>query len=94
MSKYCPVQKRKVVYLDCQECEDRVCEQEKHIYVLVVGSRSFTDYDRFCKIMNHMVAKYTPSQITLISGGASGADSLAEQYAKDQQINIQVFPAE
>lgn len=27
MSKYCPLLGRKVVYLECQECEDRVCEQ-------------------------------------------------------------------
>lgn len=27
MSKYCPLLGRKVVYLECQECEDKVCEQ-------------------------------------------------------------------
>lgn len=25
MSKYCPVVKRKVVYLDCLECDDKQC---------------------------------------------------------------------
>lgn len=25
MSKYCPVLQRKVVYLDCMECEDKPC---------------------------------------------------------------------
>lgn len=27
MSKYCPLLGRKVVYLECQECEEKVCEQ-------------------------------------------------------------------
>lgn len=29
MSKYCPIIKRKVVYLDCLECEDRQCDRKK-----------------------------------------------------------------
>ena len=27
MSKYCPLLGRKVVYLECQECEEKVCKQ-------------------------------------------------------------------
>ena len=27
MSKYCPIVGKKVVYLTCQECDDRVCEK-------------------------------------------------------------------
>lgn len=30
MSKYCPVLKRKVVYLDCLECEEKPCENDKN----------------------------------------------------------------
>ena len=26
MSKYCPLLERNVVYLDCLECEDKICE--------------------------------------------------------------------
>ena len=29
MSRYCPVLKRKVVYLDCLECEDKQCEKRQ-----------------------------------------------------------------
>ena len=28
MSRYCPVLEHRVVYLDCLECEDRLCEKE------------------------------------------------------------------
>lgn len=41
--------------------------------LLIVGSRSITDFD---------LSPYIPADIdTVISGGASGIDSLAEQYA-------------
>ncbi len=41
--------------------------------LLIVGSRSITDFD---------LSPYIPSDIeTIISGGAYGIDSLAEQYA-------------
>ncbi len=26
MSKFCPIQNRKVVYIDCLECEDKICK--------------------------------------------------------------------
>ena len=41
--------------------------------LLVVGSRSITDFDLSPYITNHID--------TIISGGASGIDALAEQYA-------------
>ena len=28
MAKYCPILKRKVVYLDCLECETKECEKQ------------------------------------------------------------------
>ena len=28
MAKYCPVIKSKVVYLTCQECEEKLCERQ------------------------------------------------------------------
>lgn len=28
MSKYCPLLNRRVVYLECNECEDKACNQK------------------------------------------------------------------
>lgn len=41
----------------------------------VIGSRTFTDY----QLLKNELDKFPP--FTLISGGAKGADKLAEQYA-------------
>lgn len=34
MSKFCPIVQKRVVYLTCQECEDRVCEKGPQITIL------------------------------------------------------------
>lgn len=66
----------------------------KEIAILIVGSRSYTDYDEFCKVMNHLLSHYLSEQITIISGRAKGADSLAERYAREQSTKLIVIPAE
>lgn len=58
----------------------------------VVGSRSFNDYDCLSKELDRIRKK---QNITLIvSGGANGADRLAEQYAREHNIEILILKAE
>jgi len=47
----------------------------------VVGSRTFTDYKLLSKTLDEIESKKTITQI--ISGGAVGADSFANKWAKD-----------
>lgn len=51
----------------------------------VIGSRSFTDYEK----LKSVLSSYHITEI--ISGGAKGADSLAEQYAIENNITLTVF---
>ena len=47
--------------------------------LLIVGSRSITDFD---------LSFYIPANVdTIISGGACGIDSLAEQYADSHRLS-------
>ena len=47
--------------------------------IVIIGSRSVTDFD---------LSGYVPKETTLIiSGGASGADKLAEEYADAKRIS-------
>lgn len=53
----------------------------------VVGSRSFKDYELLKQTLDSF-----PFEITqIISGGASGADTLAEWYAFEKKIPLKVF---
>lgn len=54
----------------------------------VVGSRSFDDYG----LLEHLLDVLQPTKI--ISGGAKGADSLAEKYAKAYNIPTKIYEAE
>jgi hypothetical protein len=51
----------------------------------VIGSRTFKDYELMCSVLN-------PLNIDLIvSGGAKGADSLAERWAKENRVQTLIF---
>jgi predicted Rossmann fold nucleotide-binding protein DprA/Smf involved in DNA uptake len=53
--------------------------------IAIVGSRSFQDYGLLLETM----ARHKPSAI--VSGGAKGADILAERYAREIDIDCIVF---
>ena len=59
--------------------------------LLVAGSRDYYDYDEFSDIMNFIHEKYNITEI--VSGGARGADTLAECWAKQNNIPIKIFKA-
>lgn len=52
----------------------------------VIGSRTFNNYD----ILFHVLEKHYIYKI--ISGGAKGADTLAERYATEKGIPFEWFP--
>lgn len=56
---------------------------------IIAGSRNITNYDA---VLNEVCESgFQISEI--ISGGAKGVDSIAEQIALDHNIPIKVFPA-
>lgn len=99
MAKICPVTDGPVLYISCQECEDRAaCEKGeiKPVFaLLVVGSRSITDYGFVRERLDHLIGpirgKY---HFQVVSGGANGVDKLAEQYAEENGFDMHVMPAE
>lgn len=58
----------------------------------IVGSRTFGDYEKLEKFIRD---NFDVDSIThIISGGAKGADSLGERFAKENAKELVVFPAE
>ncbi len=70
---------------------------QSYRYVLfrlgIVGSRTFTDYDLLCEWVKRLERPTRPVD-TIVSGGARGADTLAEKYAKEFNKGILVFGAD
>ena len=76
------------------------------IRIAIVGSRDFEDYELvsqevstyICNNINAFVhndkiyvKNGTRDETLIISGGAKGADTLAERFAKDNNFNIKIF---
>lgn len=58
----------------------------------IVGSRNFTDYDMMC---NFIKSKFDLSKIdAIVSGGAKGADTLAERFAHENNLLLYVKEAD
>lgn len=60
-------------------------------YLLICGSRNYNNYSEFEKITN-LVLK-NQKDVTIVSGGAKGADKLAERYCCIKNIKIFIFNA-
>lgn len=89
MAQYCIEKDGPALYLDCKECNSRLCEA---FFCLVVGSRTFNDYDFLKRKLDHTL-QYQ-NKIVIVSGGAKGADTLAERYANEKGYRMIRFPAE
>lgn len=58
----------------------------------IVGCRSYVDYETFSASVDAYLTSRTPPEL-IVSGGASGVDSLAERYASEREIRLLVVPA-
>lgn len=63
------------------------------IRVIIAGGRDYTDYHRLKMYMDCLLEPLDKSQIEIISGGAKGADSLGERYARESGYKLKRFPA-
>ena len=59
------------------------------IKLAIIGSRSFNDYS----LLENKLKEYLSKVELVVSGGATGADSLGEQWAKNNNIQTLIFPA-
>lgn len=65
--------------------------------IAIVGGRDFTDYELLKETLlsaPELDFTNTDSIKYIISGGAKGADTLAEQFAKEFNLGMIVFPAD
>lgn len=58
--------------------------------IAVIGSREFDDYNTLKNILHD----FADQVVTIISGGAKGADSLAKKYAKEKNLQYIEFAAD
>lgn len=61
--------------------------------VIIAGSRSFQNYSLLKEYADFKLSQICDS-IEIVSGGARGADTLGERYAKENGYSIKVFLAD
>lgn len=62
--------------------------------VLICGATYFTDYERFHNEIMKIFADKGLIEVTIISGTAKGADTLAVQFAEQYEMPCLKFPAD
>jgi hypothetical protein len=67
-------------------------KERKEMKVIIAGSRKITDFNILVKAINKAHDEEGISVGEIISGGAKGVDTLAEQFANEARIPITVIP--
>ena len=62
--------------------------------IVVGGCRDFCDYDVLREFLDEVLDGRDLSDVTLLSGHCRGADMLAELYAGERGIKVELHPAE
>lgn len=63
--------------------------------VIIAGGRTFNDYELVkekCEI--HLMEKMKTHNVIIVSGHASGADSLGERFAEEYHLPCELHPAD
>lgn len=62
--------------------------------VLVCGGRDFYDWEFFSYSLQKLLDYIDPNELTIISGAAKGADTLALRFAYECRCQIKEYPAD
>ena len=67
-------------------------ERSNKIRLGIVGSRDFHDYNKFEEKLLDLLKEWEDPDIDyVVSGGASGIDTLADEWCTENYIKIKVF---
>lgn len=64
--------------------------------ILITGSRAWTDREAIRRVLAYGPTKWSckPGQITVVHGGARGADRIAGEVAAELGMAVEVYPAD
>jgi len=63
--------------------------------VIVAGCRGFNNYELVKERLSHYLSlKMQTHNVIIVSGHASGADSLGERFAKEFNLQLELHPAD
>tara|TARA_Y100000310_G_scaffold335913_1_gene419132 strand:+ start:427 stop:834 length:408 start_codon:yes stop_codon:yes gene_type:complete len=74
-------------------------KMKNELRVLVCGGRDYSNVERLYKVLDWVDGSWESAESTgpistIISGHARGADQLAEKYANEKNIPLEIYPAQ
>ena len=69
-------------------------ERELAMKVIIAGLRDFNDYELFKDKLERMIQDNEIEVTEIVSGGASGVDTMAERYGNEKGIPVKKFNAD
>ena len=72
---------------------------KNELRVLICGGRDYSDVEQLYKVLDWIDGSWESADSigpisTIISGHARGADQLAEKYATERNIPLEIYPAQ
>lgn len=62
--------------------------------IVIGGSRNYNNYEYFAETLDHLLCDVAKNEITILSGHCKGVDLMAECYAKERGISLELYPAD
>lgn len=63
--------------------------------VVIGGCRYFNDYALFSQVVDNYISRIKEEyEIIIVSGHCRGTDCLTERYAREKNLELEVFPAD
>lgn len=63
----------------------------EQLFIAVIGSRTFFNLSKMNEVLDRIIDKYKVSNIFIVSGGAKGADNMAQNYARTNGYPIIIY---
>ena len=61
--------------------------------LIIAGGREFNNYYLLWNKVSYLLKDKDGDDVEIVSGGAKGADSLGEKFARSKEMMIKIFPA-
>jgi hypothetical protein len=66
--------------------------------IIIAGGRTFANYPALCEFCWESLKRIgidnpCAEDLTILSGGAKGADGLGEKFARENHLGVELFPA-
>lgn len=80
--------------IEVDEANRHIIDMLGQYRVIIAGCRNFSNYELLKEKCDYLLQNQKKENVVIVSGHASGADSLGERYAKERGFKLETYPAD